>query len=153
MAYFRLQFLFLGSIAVFLPVSYYHGYIPLLVPYLYLFSSMLCFVFYAIDKSSAVKGKWRIPEDTLHAMSVACGWPGAIIAQERLRHKTQKLSFRRVFWFTIITNYGMLLALHVGIGSKLLRNLIYGLEQLVKGNFEHPIPGKFILALCVYQSS
>ena len=32
------------------------------------------------------------------------GWPGAILAQQLLRHKTAKLSFRAVFWVSVLIN-------------------------------------------------
>jgi uncharacterized membrane protein YsdA (DUF1294 family) len=40
-------------------------------------------------------GKWRIKEDTLHVWSLAGGWPGAWFAQQVLRHKSRKESFRQ----------------------------------------------------------
>jgi len=32
------------------------------------------------------------------------GWPGAVVAQQLLRHKTKKLSFRTRFWVTVALN-------------------------------------------------
>jgi uncharacterized membrane protein YsdA (DUF1294 family) len=34
----------------------------------------------------------------LHLLSLAGGWPGALVAQRAFRHKTQKLSFKIVLW-------------------------------------------------------
>ena len=76
---------------------------PIIFP-LYFVASILSFIMYAIDKSAAKKGAWRVQENTLHLISLAGGWPGAIIAQQELRHKTQKQSFRAVFWVTAIIN-------------------------------------------------
>jgi len=59
---------------------------------------------YALDKSAAKKGAWRTQESTLHLLSLAGGWPGALIAQQKLRHKSKKQSFRFVFWVTVIMN-------------------------------------------------
>jgi uncharacterized membrane protein YsdA (DUF1294 family) len=69
--------------------------------------SLVCFVAYGLDKRRAVNGYRRIPERTLHLLAFLGGWPGALIGQRHFRHKTQKVSFRIVFW--------MLLVLHVGI--------------------------------------
>lgn len=46
----------------------------------------------------------RIRERTLHLLSIAGGWPGALIGQQWLRHKSVKASFRRVFWLTVLLN-------------------------------------------------
>jgi len=78
--------------------------IPPFIFLLYLLGSILSFIMYAMDKSAAKKGAWRIQESTLHLVSLVGGWPGAIIAQQELRHKTQKQSFRAVFWVTAIVN-------------------------------------------------
>jgi uncharacterized membrane protein YsdA (DUF1294 family) len=40
----------------------------------------------------------------LLALGLACGWPGAIIAQQVMRHKTLKMSFQVVFWVTVVVN-------------------------------------------------
>lgn len=78
---------------------------------LYLGASLLAFLAYAFDKSAARKRRWRIPERTLHLLSLFCGWPGAWAAQQLLRHKSSKRSFQRVFWVTVLLNCGMLAGL------------------------------------------
>ncbi len=45
--------------------------------------------------------KWRIPEKQLHAVALLGGWPGALLAQQLLRHKTQKASFQGIFWLIV----------------------------------------------------
>jgi uncharacterized membrane protein YsdA (DUF1294 family) len=62
------------------------------------------FAAYAIDKSSAVAGEWRISEGTLILLGLACGWPGAIVAQQFLRHKSSKASFQLAFWGSVFVN-------------------------------------------------
>ena len=74
------------------------------VLFTYFVMSALTFCMYARDKSSAQRGDWRIPERMLHILSSVGGWPGAIIAQEGLRHKTRKKSFRFEFWCTLVFN-------------------------------------------------
>ena len=86
---------------------------------LYIGLSFLAFLAYAIDKSAAVNGRWRTPEQTLHLLSVAGGWPGALVAQQLLRHKCSKPSFMAGFWFTVAVNVAGFFAWHSG----LLRNI------------------------------
>lgn len=96
---------FLIFIAVLaLGASYWLGYTPLIVPVAYLALGAATFLFYAKDKSAAQSGDWRVSESTLHVLSLLGGWPGAIFAQQRLRHKTKKLAFRIPFWITVIAN-------------------------------------------------
>ena len=67
---------------------------PYWVIVIYLAMSSITFFFYYVDKSSAQKGEWRTPENTLHLLALLGGWPGALIAQQILRHKSQKITFR-----------------------------------------------------------
>ncbi|UTY60935.1 DUF1294 domain-containing protein [Massilia sp. erpn] len=67
-------------------------------------ASVLAFIFYAIDKSAARSERWRTPESTLLLLGLACGWPGALLAQQWLRHKTVKTSFQLMFWATVLLN-------------------------------------------------
>lgn len=70
----------------------------------YLGLSVMTFLAYAIDKSAAQRGAWRISEQTLHLLALAGGWPGALLAQQKLRHKSMKQAFRAVFWATVGLN-------------------------------------------------
>ena len=70
----------------------------------YLITSLTCFVAYAIDKSAARNGSWRTPERSLLLLGLVGGWPGALLAQQWLRHKTAKRSFRQMFWVTVVAN-------------------------------------------------
>jgi uncharacterized membrane protein YsdA (DUF1294 family)/cold shock CspA family protein len=67
-------------------------------------ASIITYGSYARDKRAAQNAGWRTPELTLHLMSLVGGWPGALIAQVLLRHKTRKLSFLIGYWFTVIIN-------------------------------------------------
>jgi uncharacterized membrane protein YsdA (DUF1294 family) len=74
-------------------------------------ASVVCFACYAADKAAARAGRWRIRESTLLMLGLCCGWPGAILAQRWLRHKSAKSPFRLRFWGTVLVNLAGLLAL------------------------------------------
>ncbi|HOX66537.1 MAG TPA: cold shock and DUF1294 domain-containing protein [Burkholderiaceae bacterium] len=78
----------------------------------YLLASLLAFMAYALDKSAALQGRWRTPESTLHLFSLACGWPGALMAQQLLRHKSSKPGFRSTYWGTVALNVMGFIASH-----------------------------------------
>jgi uncharacterized membrane protein YsdA (DUF1294 family)/cold shock CspA family protein len=86
---------------------------PLLLAYLCL--SLAAFMAYAFDKSSAIAGRWRTPEQTLHLFALAGGWPGALLAQQVLRHKTSKPGFVGVFWMTVALNVAAFVGWHAGV--------------------------------------
>jgi uncharacterized membrane protein YsdA (DUF1294 family) len=85
------------------------GTLPVWVPALYMAASVAAVTVYAIDKSAAERGAWRTRERTLHLLALIGGWPGALVAQTVLRHKSRKLSFRFAFWATVILNCAVLL--------------------------------------------
>lgn len=75
---------------------------------LYLGASTVTFAVYAADKAAARGNRRRISERGLHLCGLACGWPGAQVAQQTLRHKSAKQPFRRQFWITAAVNCGVL---------------------------------------------
>jgi uncharacterized membrane protein YsdA (DUF1294 family) len=81
---------------------------------LYYGASIITYGVYARDKTAARNEGWRTSEAKLHLMSLVGGWPGALIAQVRLRHKTRKPSFLVWYWLTVIVNC---IALGVIIGK------------------------------------
>jgi uncharacterized membrane protein YsdA (DUF1294 family)/cold shock CspA family protein len=85
-------------------ILFWAGYIPIHIFSLYWVGSFLTFIIYAKDKSAAQNGRWRTSESTLHLLALVGGWPGASIAQQKLRHKSKKQSFRAVFWCTVLLN-------------------------------------------------
>lgn len=100
--------------AVYVFVAWRWGFSPVVL-LAYLGLSLVAFIAYAFDKSAAVSGRWRTAEQTLHLFSLAGGWPGALLAQHVLRHKTSKQSFIAVFWLTVLLNVGAFVAWHAGL--------------------------------------
>jgi len=80
------------------------GAVPIAVFALYAGASIAAFAAYGFDKSAARRKLRRTPERTLHALGLAGGWPGALIAQLLFRHKTSKQQFQAVFWATVALN-------------------------------------------------
>ncbi|MDI3353145.1 DUF1294 domain-containing protein [Pseudomonas sp. UYIF39] len=64
--------------------------------------SLLAFLLYWSDKRRARADHWRTPENVLHAVELAGGWPGALLAQQLFRHKTRKVSFQLLFWMIVL---------------------------------------------------
>jgi uncharacterized membrane protein YsdA (DUF1294 family)/cold shock CspA family protein len=80
------------------------GRLPSWIILLYLGSSVITFIAYALDKSATKQNRWRTKESTLHLFGLVGGWPGALLAQRTLRHKSKKDEFQSVFWTTVGIN-------------------------------------------------
>lgn len=89
----------------------------------YLTVSLLTFLMYANDKIAAKRDAWRTPEGSLHVLSLLGGWPGAIVAQQTLRHKSKKPEFRTVFWITAVMNCAVFTLFATPLGPPVLRFL------------------------------
>lgn len=98
----------------------------------YTVMSFITYLAYAIDKSAAQRGRWRTSEGMLHLFALLGGWPGALVAQETLRHKSSKVSFRVAFWATVLINCAALAWLHTEDGQRSLDQLV-ALEQVSVG--------------------
>jgi len=48
-----------------------------------------------------------------------CGWPGALLAQQFLRHKSTKTEFRSVFCGTVVLNVAAFVVLASPMGRSL----------------------------------
>lgn len=99
------------------------GYIHKVILWLYVATSLWLFMLYLLDKSAAEKGRRRIPEATLHNFALIGGWPGALFAQQLLRHKSKKETFRRIFWFTVFLNVSALAYLLSPYGAWITRGI------------------------------
>lgn len=93
---------------------------PLWIAGAYLAVSAIAFLAYAADKSAARRQASRTPETALHLLALAGGWPGALLAQQLLRHKSTKAEFRSVFWATVVLNAVGFVALCSPLGRPLL---------------------------------
>jgi len=76
-------------------------------PVLYAIVSSLTFAAYVWDKTRAENAERRVPEITLHLLEILGGWPGALVAQHWLRHKTAKVSYQVVFWLIVAAHLGV----------------------------------------------
>lgn len=97
-------FLAIAGFGVIVLVVSVLGDIPFWTFVLYVGSSIVTFIAYAVDKRAAQTGGWRVAESSLLALGVVGGWPGAILAQQLLRHKTIKPSFQWMFWISVVVN-------------------------------------------------
>ena len=84
--------------------------------------SLVCFFTYGFRERQAARGGRRVRERTLHLMAFLGGWPGAYLGQRQFRHKTQKTSFRIVFW--------ILLILHLALAAAVVYALVCADREL-----------------------
>ncbi len=80
----------------------------------YLLISALTFLVFAWDKSQARRGGRRVSERTLHFLELIGGWPGALLGQKFLRHKSKKLSYRVELAIIVIVHMVLWLSLFEG---------------------------------------
>jgi uncharacterized membrane protein YsdA (DUF1294 family)/cold shock CspA family protein len=112
--------LFLGAVGV----SVFIKNLPPEILIFYVAASLVTFLAYALDKSAAQSGRWRTKEGTLLLFGLVGGWPGALIAQQMLRHKSKKVSFRVFLWLTILMNCAAFVWLHTPEGQKMLEQIL-----------------------------
>ena len=108
---------------VVLPIAFATSFLIALVPLvvigwleitwlvLYYGASIITYISYSRDKKAAENAARRTRELSLHLMSLVGGWPGALIAQVLLRHKTRKPSFLVGYWLTVIVNCAALVVI------------------------------------------
>ncbi len=105
-----LPWLVLGAAVAGLAWTIRRGWLPLEMAFVFAGLSAITYVAYALDKHAAQTRRWRTQESTLHALELLGGWPGALIAQQLLRHKSRKPGYRFVFWCMVAANIGALAA-------------------------------------------
>ena len=77
----------------------------------YLVLSVFTAGLYGNDKSAALRKQWRVSEQTLHLCDLLGGWPGGLLAQKALRHKSSKASFQTAFGVCVVLNLAAFVAL------------------------------------------
>ena len=113
-----------------LAFAVFTGRLPLIIGGLYILMSCVAFIAYAMDKSAAQNGRWRTQESTLHFLSFLGGWPGALLAQNQLRHKSSKAEFKSAYKATVMLNLAGLYLFFTDEGMVLVNNII---PLLMKG--------------------
>jgi len=78
--------------------------LPPFVIIVYIVMGIITYFVYSGDKLQAIDNERRTSEQSLLALSLFGGWIGALIAQQRFRHKTKKTSFQISFWTTVFLN-------------------------------------------------
>ena len=96
------------------------GFWPWPVAVYYVAISGVTYLVYWWDKRRATQGGWRVAENTLHLLSASGGWPGALLAQQWLRHKSSKTSFQLQFWLMVLINVAAVLWLCSPYGRHVL---------------------------------
>ena len=105
--------------------------VPAWVAWVYVVMSVVTYALYAKDKAAARDRRWRVAESTLHLVSLLGGWPGALLAQQVLRHKTVKVSFRAAFWCTVVANLVLLAALCSPVAAPLRQGVVDAVDSLL----------------------
>jgi len=87
---------------------YIFGQVPLSAPVAaYFVMSIITFGFFLADKRRAERAQWRLTETSLHILEGLGGWPGALIAQAVLRHKTRKPGYQTILWAIVAIHISM----------------------------------------------
>lgn len=109
--------------------------VPRWVLVAYLVLSGIAFGLYASDKRAARSGGWRHSEKSLLLTGLLGGWPGALVAQNRLRHKSRKIGFQVPFWMTVLANCGALYWMLTPEGARSARRVTGMLDVWVQSLF------------------
>jgi len=106
---------------------------PLFVLYLYSILSIVSIAFYQIDKFAAQQGHWRTTEKFLQLLSLIGGWPGAIVMQQLLKHKSKKLSFRLKHFVMVAINLLRFYWMLTGQGQSIIWFIDDSIKSLIEG--------------------
>lgn len=79
--------------------------------------NIVTFALYAIDKSRAKKGEWRIRESTLLLSAFCMGGVGALLGMQILRHKTQHIQFKILVPLAVVVNVVIVVAYAYFLGT------------------------------------
>lgn len=120
-AYLTLAFIMLMCVAVIMEK------LPAIILLIYALLSALTFTLYWLDKRAAINGNRRTPESTLQTFSLIGGWPGGLIAQRILHHKSSKKSFVLTYWLMVLLNISGLLMVTSAKSMQFLEALLQSL--------------------------
>ena len=123
------HFIFLGVLLAPPAAAIYRGFGPTVSGWIggwCVAASAFTYLIYARDKRLARDQEWREPESLLHFTELAGGWPGAFLAQRRLRHKSSKFSYQFVFWLIVLLHE--LVAADFLLGWPLLHRLLAAIK-------------------------
>jgi uncharacterized membrane protein YsdA (DUF1294 family) len=73
--------------------------------------NLLTYLVYWLDKRRARKGGRRVSENELLGWALVGGSPAAFWAMRKLRHKTQKTSFKLRFWGIVVLQVALVVVL------------------------------------------
>ena len=118
------QLLLAACFMFFVMLSAVFSLIPVKLLVIYLLISLITLLVYWMDKTAAKADRRRVSEKNLHLLALAGGWPGAALAQQLLRHKTTKQSFRSMFWVTVTVNAGLFVWFLTPSGNQQLNTLL-----------------------------
>ena len=68
----------------------------------------ITYLLFGFDKRAAERGDSRIPEKTLLMASALGGSVGAVLAQRRFRHKTQKQPFKAFLYGIVVAQMALI---------------------------------------------
>jgi uncharacterized membrane protein YsdA (DUF1294 family) len=71
------------------------------VLFIYAVASVAAFIAYGLDKRAAARGRWRVPEASLHLIELLGGFTGALLGQHAFRHKRRKARYMIIFWLIV----------------------------------------------------
>lgn len=94
----RPRFYLSGLLLFLLLAGLVTGAVPYQLVAIYAVMSVISAALYFDDKRLAKTGGWRTSEVRLHAIDLACGIIGGLLAQEIFRHKTAKQPFVALTW-------------------------------------------------------
>lgn len=114
-----------------LPVLVYRTRLPVHGLIWLTLMSLVTFLMYWLDKDAARYREWRVPERTLQWLSVLGGWPGALLAQAVLRHKSRKLGFQVWFWMAVLIHLLLVYGLAQTYAQQWLHDLGWAVHQVV----------------------
>lgn len=104
---------------------------------LYIFLSWYTYAQYRADKTCALNKQRRTPEQFLHLLELAGGWPGGLIAQWTLRHKNRKDVYQFVFWVVVAMHVGAVLGYAQGFRMALRPDTILIAPAPLKGSTDY----------------